>query len=184
MHNNYSWERPYGHMFEVFKEIFEDAGQVRGKSFSVELVEVPHAQELQIREEQKETFDNTNLDNLMRLHAYLNIMTPMNYTLRWGPDIMLIASVFPQTESVCEISFLVDKKFVESPLAVRLAVIKAFKRCIDSLPFYRKQAKVKSTFEIGQRFVESMGLTKEGIMRKFGPDRADYIMYALVQEED
>lgn len=44
----------------------------------------------------------------------------------------------------------------------------------------RLQATVRDDFEVAKRFIEFMGFKREGLMKNYGPDGTDHIMYARV----
>jgi RimJ/RimL family protein N-acetyltransferase len=44
----------------------------------------------------------------------------------------------------------------------------------------RLEINVRSDYLIGKRFAEKLGFEPEGIMRKYGFDGSDYILYARV----
>ena len=45
---------------------------------------------------------------------------------------------------------------------------------------WRLQTAVKANFTIGVRFAEFLGLKKEGLMEKYGPDKTDYFRMAKI----
>ena len=50
----------------------------------------------------------------------------------------------------------------------------------DNNKIWRLQTSVKAKFTTGIRFATWLGLTKEGLMRKFGPDGSDYYKMAKI----
>lgn len=58
-------------------------------------------------------------------------------------------------------------------------IIKCFRTQFEE--FDRVQAAVKADFKKAVRLAEVVGLKQEGVLRKFGPDGADYIMYGRVK---
>lgn len=46
---------------------------------------------------------------------------------------------------------------------------------------YRLQAIVRCDWPQAQKFVKRLGFVKEGVLKKYGADQSDYIMYARVE---
>jgi hypothetical protein len=63
------------------------------------------------------------------------------------------------------------------PIAVREQV----NEWIESLKLDRVQATVSADWGAGIRFLEWLGMKREAIMRKFGPDGIDQMLYARVK---
>lgn len=61
-------------------------------------------------------------------------------------------------------------------------ILKLYKNIIDTHPKWQRiQAAVRKDFDKGTRLIEFLGFEKEGLMRKFGPDKSDYYRYAVVR---
>lgn len=179
---NLNVDNPYEYLLTVWQEVLEEAGEVKGASFSIRKACVEDAFLLKIREEQADTFDNSDVDLMIRTHAFLNMMSPMNYALFYGDDLFMLINIIVVLNGVGEISFLTDQNFTCSTWAVRLAIIKAFKKALAELPFRRIQAKVKDDFIVGKNFVQKLGFEAEGVMRNFGPNNTDYVLYSLLRD--
>ena len=54
-------------------------------------------------------------------------------------------------------------------------------RIIKDNNLYRVQVTTRSNWPQAQRFVRMLGFTPEGILRKYGPDKSDYKMYARIE---
>jgi len=178
---NLTVERPYEHLLKVFQDISSGIGLVEGHPILIRKAIAQDALLLNVREEQKDTFGGMSLDKAVRMHAWLEILSPMNYTVFHDDKMLLLVSIIPVSEGVAEISFLTDVNFVEASRKIKIAMIRLFKQTVEVLPFRRLQAKVKEGFDIGTRFVESMGLTSEGILKGYGPDGDNYIMYGKIR---
>lgn len=174
-------EKPYEHVLIHWQERLKELGPVQGEEFSIRYAIPEDGLLLDIRDEQRDTFDKPSYDYLVRTHAHLNILTPMNYTIFHGDKLMLMTSIIIEATRVAEISFLVDKNLPGASKIVRFNMIKLFKQAIEDLPFPRIQARVKSSFQVGRDFVEKMGMEKEGVLRQFGVSGEDYIMYGLIK---
>lgn len=178
---NYDIQRPYAHCINIFKEILLKYSPVSGEELTLREAEPEDALKLNIREEQRDCFDNIDMDYAIRMHAYLNLLTPMNYTLLHGDKILMCITIMPKAVGVGEISFLTDQNFVEANKAVKFAVIRAFHEGLDNLPFRRVQCLVREDFEVGRTFVKKMGMEEEGVLRKFGPQNHNYVMHSLLK---
>jgi len=178
MLHNFVIEKPYEHVLHIFKDLL---GKRNLPGLSLEEAQVSHALALNVRDEQKDTFNNSEVDLIVRAQAGIRMMTPMNYRLALNNKTLLLCSILPVISGVAEISFLVDVNFLKLDRKEKIAVIRFFIEALDFLPFRRIQAKVRSDFDIGQNFVEHLGFKEEGTMRKFGPDGHDYKMYGLLR---
>lgn len=173
---------PYGHVFKLMRDVVDTIPEVDGRRFTVFKCSVEDVTRLDLREEQRHTFDNTDIDFVIRAHAWLNLLTPMNYSLYHGDELLLLASIQPTAIGVGEISFLVDKNLVNASKLVRFHSLQIFRKAIDALPFHRLQARVATNFPVAVRFVEGMGLEREGVLKGFGQqNKQDYYIYGLVK---
>jgi hypothetical protein len=97
-----------------------------------------------------------------------------------GVQIVAIVGIVQVNEQTCEIFAAFDecagnytRKIIEYGRAL-LSDISEY--------FVRIQAIVKADWRVGCRFLEAMGFSIEGVMRKFGPNEKDYCIYARVQK--
>lgn len=73
---------------------------------------------------------------------------------------------------------------VKSPEAFynyKIEVIKFIKRQFDSLEAHRLQATSLVENQKDARLLQFLGFELEGVLNKYGPDRQDYLMWALVE---
>jgi len=178
---NLAVERPYSHILTVWEEVLASLGDVEGYPLTIRTALAGDSLLLDLRKEQLDTFNTKDVDYLIRAHAWLMLLSPMNYTVFHGVKILLMISVIPTADGVAEISFLTDNNLVTSSKRVKLAMIKAFRLGLEELPFRRLQAKVKEGFDIGLNFVEKLGFSKEGVLTQYGPEGDNYIMYGKVR---
>lgn len=52
---------------------------------------------------------------------------------------------------------------------------------IDKLGLYRVQATIKEDDQVSIRWIEHLGFEREGLMRKFGPNKENQFLYARVK---
>ena len=182
MQSTFQYEQPYAHLIHVWQELAAQMGNVDGDEFFVLEAKPEYSYRMNIRREQQATFNPHDWEKIYRTHAWLSILTPMNYALFHGTKLMMLASVLPVAEEVGEISFLTDENMITASIAVKRGLMQLFKQALSEIPFPRLQAKVDAEFLIGRKFVERLGFEKEGVLRKFGPTKHDYIMYGLIKE--
>ncbi len=64
----------------------------------------------------------------------------------------------------------------------KLQIIKTLKNHIKTITeedeLHRLQATVRDDFDVAKRFIEFLGFKREGLLKNFGPDRCDHIMYS------
>lgn len=173
---NLTITKPYEHILPVWQEILYS----QSEDFYLRKSEATDGMILDVREEQLDTFDPSDTDTCIRMHAGLNLLTPMNYALFYKEDLLLLITVMAAAQKVGEISFLVDKKFVTADPKVKLMLLRAFNKALPELPFYRLQAKVKNTFEAANKFVLAMNFKPEGNLEGYGGQGVDYTMYSRI----
>jgi hypothetical protein len=75
--------------------------------------------------------------------------------------------------------------FTESVNAIPIAFHRVMKRGLrthfEALDLHRLHAVVAATDERAKRWIIALGFDREGTLREYGPNRADYIMYAMVR---
>lgn len=104
------------------------------------------------------------------------------YTLMVDGKIMGSAGLVIIDDKKAEAWLMFSMRFYKhKTLALRI-LIKEFKKLIAEHKFTRVQAVVPTTFFKGQRFVEWLGFQKEGVLRKYGPENEDMIMYSKISE--
>jgi len=174
--------QPYAHVVHLLQDILDTSGEVDSFPFYIRDMEPSDLLLLDLREEQKKTLtEHVTADWAVRAHAWINLITPMNYAIFHGHELLMLITIKEEVKGVADVSFLTDTNFVSASRAVKIAIIKAMHRTIMEIPFHRIQAKVDSTFVIGRNFVEKMGLTEEGVLKSYGHNGDDYIMYGLVK---
>jgi hypothetical protein len=182
MIHNFDIEKPYGHILHVWKELVDKVPAVKGAKFTIRESTPEDLMTINVRREQTDTFESKPLDFCIRAHAWANLLSPMNYTILHGEDKLLMVTVMPVSVGIAEISFLTDQAFVDSPLAIRLRMLKIFKEGLEELPFRRLQAKVRCDFQIGVNFVQYLGFEQEGVLKEFGPQGHDYIIFGRLNK--
>lgn len=182
MQGMYPLERPYAHVYNLLKDIADSSPVIEGTKFSLVKARPEHVYGLNLRAEQSGSLDLTDYDYLVRVSAWYELLTPMNYSLFYGEDLIMVMNILSTSEGVAEICFLTDDNLRKLSIPAKRVFMSLMRQAIDTIPFHRVQAKVDATFKAGQRFVEYLGLEKEGILRQYGRDRVDHIMYSIIKE--
>lgn len=104
------------------------------------------------------------------------------FTLMHGDDIIAIIGAFPFIPGVIHFWAMISKKVRKCPVAFH-------KECLSILDWYEKiekprriQWECRTDYEMGWRWAEALGLTREGIMRGWGVDGADHYLYSRVSK--
>lgn len=93
-----------------------------------------------------------------------------------GDKIVGMAGIFERWEGVGMAWALLAEDFG----AHRLSAFKLMKRALDVSPLLRIEAHVAHGHEEGERLLDHLGFTKEGVMRKFWQG-CDYSLFARVR---
>lgn len=132
-------------------------------------------------------FDPKHLDQIDLKENYAQGECPktvMNtaFTLMRGDTIIAILGGFPFVPGVIHFWALISKQ-------VRSCPIDFHKTCLDVLNWYEENEKprriqweVRADYPMGCKWAESLGLKREGLMAKWGPDGADHYLYARVNK--
>jgi hypothetical protein len=102
------------------------------------------------------------------------------FTLMDGETILAIMGGFPFVPGVVHFWAWIGKGVRRKPIAFQ-------KKCLEVIEWYEKNEKprriqweVRADYEVGCRWAESLGLRREGLLRKWAPDGSDCYLYARV----
>lgn len=102
------------------------------------------------------------------------------FTLIRGEEIIAIIGGFPFVPGVIHFWALLSESVKKYPIDFH-------KNCLKVIAWYEKtekprrtQFEVRATYAKGCKWAESLGMEREGLMRKWGPDGSDYYLYARV----
>ena len=102
------------------------------------------------------------------------------YTMMEDGHLVGAAGIYRVWDGVGEAWLLPSERLLARP---RKAV-KAVRQFLDDIAerenFRRVQATTHADFHRGRRFLEWLGFEKEGLLRGYGPDVADHIMFARI----
>ena len=72
-------------------------------------------------------------------------------------------------------------KMSDHPVAIARAIKEVFLEYTLHKEFWRVQSNVRSDWPLAIKFIKFLGMQEEGLMKKFGPEGADYIRFAWVR---
>lgn len=126
--------------------------------------------------------EHLRLLNVKQIHQGEVPKVVMNYALTFllGETPVAILGGFLFCPGVIHIWGLIGEEVRQCPVAFH-------KACKKVLYFYetrdkprRIQVDVRVDYMEGQKWVESLGFNREGVMKRFGPNGADHYLYAKV----
>jgi hypothetical protein len=65
-----------------------------------------------------------------------------------------------------------------------LGIVRAVRGWLDQQPAHRIAMDVRDDFAAGHRFARMLGFEAEGLMRAYGPNREDHMLYARIAAKD
>tara|TARA_R110002073_G_scaffold45289_1_gene124917 strand:+ start:562 stop:1005 length:444 start_codon:yes stop_codon:yes gene_type:complete len=74
-----------------------------------------------------------------------------------------------------------SNKMSKHPIAIARAIKEVFFEYVEHKGFWRVQSNVRCDWPLAIKFIKFMGMEKEGLMKKFGPEEADYYRFAWVK---
>ena len=127
-------------------------------------------------------------DKLMAIDASytnhrLDISEPgLSFTLLKDDEPIVAGGVIPMWQGVAEGWVLSSKQIFDYKIKAAGSIKKRLDYICKNNNIQRLQSAVKAEFLIGVRFAEWLGLTKEGLMKKYGLDGSDYWRMVKIYE--
>jgi RimJ/RimL family protein N-acetyltransferase len=87
-----------------------------------------------------------------------------------------VQPIFPHSGEAWVVFSEPGRSYVAAPGACR----RVLEDIVSTYRFSRVQASVRADNERDIRFVEWLGFSREGLLRRYGPEGADYLMYARI----
>lgn len=103
-------------------------------------------------------------------------------TLLANKKAVLSTGIIPIWDGVGEAWLLSGNEVPSYPITIARAIYECFYQWVDAKDLWRVHANVRAEWKTAVRFVKFMGMKEEGLMRKFGPEQADYLRFAWVRE--
>lgn len=125
-------------------------------------------------------------DNRIELDAKsyedkLDFTTPaMSFTLLANNSVVCSGGVMPLWRGVGEGWLLSSRKIFNFSLSAAKAIKQRTDLICTNNNIWRLQTAVRADYETGIRFAKWLGLEKEGLMRKYGPDGSNYYKMAKI----
>ena len=108
------------------------------------------------------------------------VVPGLSFTAIHQDKVIASAGFKPLWDGVAEVWFLASKDFHNHKLQIIKITKTKLKQIVEDNNLIRLQTAVRVDWPEAQRFASFMGLEKEGLMRKYGPDGTDYYGYSRV----
>jgi hypothetical protein len=96
-----------------------------------------------------------------------------------GGEIHAVAGIVPLWEGVGEAWAIPTKHIGKRKIVIGRHFKNTFHMVANDLKMRRVQAAVKVGYKEAHNLARFVGMTEEGLMKKYGPDGADYMRYAI-----
>ncbi len=93
-------------------------------------------------------------------------------------QVIVVGGIYEIWPGVGEAVTIMSKQAYKYRKSMFAAVLRGLRTGIKIGQYRRVQATVKADFDAGINFVEALGFEREGLMRSWGPDGSDFLMYA------
>ena len=108
------------------------------------------------------------------------VVDDMAFTGVIDGEIIACGGIYPIWENVGEAWFLGTDYVNKYPIIVTKTIRKYLKDLMFNNKLHRVQAHVRSDWDRANRWIEFLGMQKEGVVRKFSPDGRDHILFSKV----
>lgn len=102
------------------------------------------------------------------------------FTLMSGGVPICSGGIATLWDGVGEAWMLISKHVQRHPVSVYRSVLNGMNDIIEKQGLHRIQAVVKEDDRTSVRWIERLRFVREGILRQFGPDKADYVIYGRI----
>lgn len=106
----------------------------------------------------------------------------MSYTLLVNDTIVCSGGIYPLWTGVAEGWVLSTRRIFDFTLSACRAIKERTDLICENNKIWRLQTAVRADYETGLRFAGWLGLKKEGLMKKYGPDGSNYYKMAKIYE--
>lgn len=104
------------------------------------------------------------------------------FTFMYNDKIIAIIGGFPFVPGVIHFWAFISKHVRSCPIAFHKEVLKMLDWYEQNEKPRRIQFEVRASYVPGQKWARSLGLTEEGLMKKWGPDGADHYLFARLNK--
>ena len=106
----------------------------------------------------------------------------LSYTLLFNNNPVIAGGIIPIWDGVAEGWVMSSKRVFDHKIKSAASVKRRLDLLCTNNKIWRLQTSVKEDFKTGVRFAEWLGLKKEGLMEKYGPDKTNYYRMAKIYE--
>lgn len=114
-------------------------------------------------------------------HAQIMEQSKFSVTLMADDKPIICSGIVELWPGVGEGWFVATDDLTNHPVTIARATKEVLYDQIDEGGYWRLQANIRTTWFTAVRFSEFLGFEKEGVMKKFGPDGANYLRVAIVK---
>ena len=111
-----------------------------------------------------------------------NAIPGLSYTLLLDGLPICSGGIYPLWDGVAEGWVIASKRIYDHKIKSVSSIKKRLDLLCTNNNIWRVQTSVKEDFKVGVRFAEWLGLKKEGLMLKYGPDKSNYYRMAKIYE--
>ena len=108
------------------------------------------------------------------------VVKNLSFTGVLNGQIIACGGIYPIWDGVGDAWFIGTNMVFNHPIKVTKIVKKYLIELMSGNNFHRVQAYVRHDWEDAQRWIEVLGMQKEGIVRKYSPDGRDHILFSKV----
>lgn len=126
----------------------------------------------------------THAEKTYLLETHIHNLTRENHAVSVVNNGHLLGSggVYPVWPNLGE-AWVIPSNLIHQHKRIFIQIVrKHLEDMTDKFAFTRVQATAKADFPKAQRFLEFLGFEREGLLRKYGVDGSDHILYAKIKE--
>lgn len=103
------------------------------------------------------------------------------FTLMYDGRVMCVGGVHNIWPGCGQVWLIPSVYALQHPMVFARQVRRILDVMIETHQLHRVQALINTKLAPGERWIEMLGFTKEGVLRKYSPQGNDYFMYGRVQ---
>lgn len=104
-----------------------------------------------------------------------------SFTMICDGRVIACGGVYVLWEGVGQVWLLPSKHLSRYPVAAVRTIKRMLDAMVESHNFHRLQAIISTKLDVGPRWIEMLGFTREGVLGKYTPQGTDYLMYARIR---
>ena len=126
--------------------------------------------------------DNNNTDlEVFKEQAVVLSKSEGGMTLMVNDAPMLCTGTIELWDKVAEAWLIVSNRIHETPLSIARKIKRGMLLHFETKKYERVQANVRADWPVALSFSKFCDFERDGYMKKFGPEGADYVRFAWVQ---